>query len=35
MDVVRVTEENTRLRSERENAAQVRERAPADATRLW
>ena len=35
MDVVRLTEENTGLRSERDNAVQVRERALADATRPW
>ena len=35
MAVVRLTEENTRLRSQRDNAVQVRERALADATRLW
>ena len=35
MDVVRLTEENTRLRSEGDNEGQVRERALADATRLW
>ena len=35
MDVVRLTEENTRLRSERDNAVQVRELALADAIRLW
>ena len=35
MDVVRLTEKNTRLRSERNNAVQVRGRALADATRLW
>ena len=34
MDVVRLTEENTPLRSERDNAVKVRERALADATRL-
>ena len=33
--MVRLTEENTRLRLERDNAAQVRERALADATRRW
>ena len=35
MDVVQLTEENTRLRSERDNAVQVREGALAKATRLW
>ena len=35
VDVVRLTEENTRLRSESDNVVQVRERALADATRLW
>ena len=34
-DVVRLSEENARLRPERDNAVQVRERALADATRLW
>ena len=33
--MVRLTDENTRLRSEHDNAVQVRERALADATRLW
>ena len=33
--MVRFTEENTRLRWEHDNAVQVRERALADATRLW
>ena len=35
MDVVRLTEEKTRLRSQCDNAVQVRERALADATHLW
>ena len=35
IDVVRLTEESTRLRSERDNAVQVRERGVADTTRLW
>ena len=34
MDVVQLTEENTRLRSERDNAVQVRERGLADVIRL-
>ena len=34
MDVVRLTEKNTRLRSERDNAVEVRQRALANATRL-
>ena len=35
MDMVRLMEENSRLRSKRHNAVQLRERALADATRLW
>ena len=35
MGVVRIPEENTWLRLERDNAVQVRERALANATRLW
>ena len=34
-DVVCLAEENSGLRSERDNVVQVRERALADATRLW
>ena len=33
--MARLTEENTRLRAECDNAMQVRERAVADATQLW
>ena len=35
MDVVQLTEENTRLRSERDNAVQVRERGLAHVIRPW
>ena len=35
MDVVRLTKENTRLQSERDNAVQVRERPLAHTARLW
>ena len=34
-DVVHLTEENTRLQSERADAVQARERAQSDATRRW